>query len=193
MSQSNIIIKLKNDAEAVYAFPNKKKEFFIDLFNASPNYLPQAKIRIEGPPEVKMLVKSEWYGGVPAGRSKRRLYSIIPKAEGIFKFTAYLTSKTRPIIDIPFEVRVGNVAVAPELSKPLTTPSATKVMQKMNCPFCHELIDNDASFCPHCGSNIQQKLEQSKKDGKDTRFCTKCGTELPIDAKFCAKCGTKLK
>jgi ribosomal protein L40E len=189
MSQSNIIIKLKNDAEAVYAFPNKKKEFFIDLFNASPTYLPQAKIRIEGPPEVKLLIKSEWYGGVAAGRSKRRLYSIIPKEEGIFRFTAYLTSKTRPIIDVPFEVRVGNVAVTPKVSK----PSETETIKNVNCPFCHELIDSDASFCPHCGSNIQQKLEESQKDVKDTKFCVKCETELPLDAKFCAKCGTKLK
>ena len=192
MSQSNIIIKLKNNAEAVIAFPNKKKEFFIDLFNASPNYLPQARIRIEGPPQLKYLVKSEWYGGVGAGRSKKRLFSIIPKEEGIFELTASLMSKSQPITSIPIEVRVGNIAITQKVSQP-ETHSETKSLKKVNCPFCHELIDNDASFCPHCGSNVKQKLEESKEPVKDTKFCVKCGTELPSDAKFCAKCGTQQK
>ena len=190
MSQANIILRLKNDAEAVIAFPNKKKEFFIDLFNGSPNYLPQARVRIEGPPEFKYLVKSEWYGGVGSGRSKRRLFSIIPKEEGIFKFTASLSSKSQPITSVPIQIRVGNVAITQKVSQSVK-PSETKPISKVNCPFCHELIDSDASFCPHCGSNVLQKLEEAKEPIKDTKFCVKCGTELPSDAKFCAKCGTK--
>jgi len=192
MSQSNIILKLKNDAEAVNAFPNKKKEFFITLINASPNYLPQARVRIEGPPQIKYLINSEWYGGVAAGKSKKRLFSIIPKEEGIFKLTAALSSKSQPIISVPIEVRAGNVAIVQKVSEP-TMEASTKTLKKVNCPFCHELIDSDASFCPHCGSNIQQKLQESKDKIKETKFCVKCGTELPSDAKFCAKCGTKLK
>jgi len=192
MSQSNIILKLKNDAEAVIAFPNKKKEFFISLFNSSPNYLPQARVRIEGPPQLKYLIKSEWYGGVPAGKLKKRLFSIIPKEEGIFKLTAALTSKSQPITSVPIEVRVGNIAMTQKESQK-EVASKKEEPKKVNCPFCHELIDNDASFCPHCGSNIQQKLEVSTKPSKDTKFCVKCGTQLPSDAKFCAKCGTKLK
>ena len=192
MSQSNIIIKLKNDAESVTAFPNKKKEFYIDLLNASPNYLPQAKIRLEGPSQLKYLIKSEWYGGVAAGRSKRRLFSIIPKEEGIFKLTASLTSKSQPICSVTIEIQVGNVAITQSKAHPVKL-SETKSLTKVNCPFCHELIDNDASFCPQCGANIKEKLGESKETIKGTKFCVKCGTELPSDAKFCAKCGTKQK
>ena len=190
MSQPNIILKLKNNAEAVFAFPNKKKEFFIDLFNASPNYLPQARIRIEGPPQLKYLVKSEWYGGVGAGRSKKRLFCIIPKEEGIFKLTASLSSKSQPIVSVPIEVRVGNVTITQKVSQSVRS-NEKKIIKKVNCPFCHELIDGDASFCPHCGSNIQQKLEASKESVKNTKFCIKCGTELSESARFCAKCGTR--
>ena len=192
MSQSNFIIKLKNDAEAVVAFPNKKKDFYLALFNASSNYLPQAKIRLEGPSQFKYMIKSEWYGGVAVGRSKKRLFTIIPKEEGLFKLTASLTSKSQPIISVPIEVRVGNVAV-PQKTVPTIKSSEPKMVKKVNCPFCHELIDSDASFCPECGANVKQKLEESKEPIKNTKFCVNCGTELPSDAKFCAKCGTKLK
>jgi ribosomal protein L40E len=193
MSQSNIKLKLNGNAEAVFAFPNKKNEFYIDLFNMSSNYLSQAKIKIEGPPEVKLLVKFEWYGKVAPGKSKRRLFIIIPKEEGTFQLTAYLTSNKKPIIDTSFEVRVGKVGMTQEVSKPSMAPTEAETIKKTNCPFCDELINSDVSFCPHCGSNIKRKLEKSQKDVKDPKFCVKCGAELPSQAKFCIKCGSKLE
>ncbi len=192
MSQPNIVLKLKNDAEAVYAFPNKKKEFFITLFNASQSYLPQARVRITGPPQIRLLIKSEWYGGVPSGRVKTRLFTILPKEEGIFQLTASLSTKTGPAINLPIEVRVGNVALTQKTSLPTSKPPLSAGTSKVNCPFCHELIDIDASFCPQCGSNVQEKKEAQQEITTKTKFCVKCGTELPSDAKFCAKCGTKL-
>jgi len=192
MSQSNIFLKLKNDAKALNAFPSKKKEFYIVLFNASQNYLSQARVRITGPPQIRLLIKSEWFGGVASGRHKSRLFSIIPKEEGFFQLTATLTSKTGVIFNLPIELRVGNTAINQKTPEPSITSEASKKTKKVNCPYCHELIDADATFCPQCGSNIQQKIEIPKEIVKDKKICIKCGAELPPDAKFCAKCGTKL-
>ena len=192
MSQPNIILKLKNNAEAVNAFPNKRKEFYITLFNGSQNYLSQAKVRITGPQHIRLLVKSEWYGGVARGRAKTRLFTILPKEEGIFQLTATLTSKTISNVNLPIEVRVGNVALTQKRQISPIKAEMSQITSKVNCPFCHELIDADASFCPQCGSNIQEKAEILTPVLKDTIKCSNCGTELPTDAKFCAKCGTKL-
>jgi len=49
----------------------------------------------------------------------------------------------------------------------------------MNCPQCHHDCPPDFSFCPKCGTALQQA-------------CTQCGFQAPPDFAFCPKCGTPL-
>jgi len=191
MSESDFRIYLKNNADAVYGNLNKRKEFFITVHNVSGNYIPQVRVKLSGPPQVKLLVASEWYSGMPAGKDSNRLFTILPKEEGIFNLIATLLSKKGHNIEFPFEVRVG--VQAPTTLKVLkeeVEPVTESQKKKVNCPFCHEKIDDDANFCPHCGSNLEDKKKEIKEEAS-IKHCPNCGKELPIDAKFCAKCGSK--
>ena len=182
---SQIKFGLKNDVEAVYSVLNRKKEFFLVVHNFQGHYLPQVRVVITGPPDVKLRIKSEWYGGIGNGRKKSRLFSIIPKAEGVFTLTATLSSKRIILIALPVEVRVGNVQV---LQQKQPTQAIKKSITKINCPFCGESTESDAKFCPICGSNLEGKFKEEKK----TNFCSNCAHKLPLDAKFCASCGEKI-
>jgi len=187
---TQIKFSLKNDAEAVYSVFNRKKEFFLVVHNFQGHYLPQVRVVITGPPEVRLKIKSEWYGGIGNGRKKSRLFSIIPKAEGVFTLTATLSSKRIILLTLPVEVRVGNVQVSPRpvLQQKQPTQAIEKSITKINCPFCGESTESDAKFCPICGSNLEEKLKEEKK----TNFCSNCAHKLPLDAKFCASCGEKI-
>lgn len=46
------------------------------------------------------------------------------------------------------------------------------------CPKCKELIDDDALFCPNCGTKIG-----------NTKTCINCGNEIEADSAFCPHCG----
>lgn len=188
---TQIKFSLKNDAEAVYSVFNRKKEFFLVVHNFQGHYLPQVRVVITGPPEVKLRIKSEWYGGIGNGRKKSRLFSIIPKAEGVFTLTATLSSKRIILLTLPVEVRVGNVQVSPKpvLQQKQPTQAIEKSITKINCPFCGEGTESDAKFCPICGSNLEEKLKVENK----AKFCPNCAHELPLDAKFCASCGEKIE
>jgi predicted nucleic acid-binding Zn ribbon protein len=182
---------IKNDAEAVYCAVNRKKEFYLVIHNFQGHYLPQVRVVLTGPPEVRLLIKNEWYGGIGNGNKKSRLFSVIPKANGIFNLTATLSSKKVTLLALPVELRVGDVQVQPKpVSQQIQSESAIdKPLKKISCPFCGEQIESDAKFCPICGSNIKDK----QKEKKQTSICPNCGQELPLDAKFCANCGEKLE
>jgi len=190
MISTQIKFNLKNDAEAVYCVLNRKKEFFLVVHNFQGRYFPQVRVVLTGPPEVKIRIKSEWYGGIGNGNRKSRLFSIIPKAEGIFTLTATLSSKKTVLLALPVEVRVGNVQVPPKSVFQDIQPSqeTEKSITKISCPFCGEGTESDAKFCPICGSNLEDKLKEEKK----TKICPNCAHELPLDAKFCASCGEKI-
>jgi len=180
---------LKHDAKAVYGSLNRKREFFLVIQNFGGYYLPQVKVVLNGPPEIRTVIRSERYGGIGRRNRKSRLFSIIPKAEGIFTLTATLTSKNSVISTLPIEVIVGDIQV-PSKPLPQTEKSVLgKPIIKINCPFCGEEIESDAKFCPICGS----KLGEEQKEEKKTKICPNCGHELPLDAKFCAKCGVKME
>ncbi len=181
---------LKNDAEAVYSVLNRKKEFFLVIHNFQGHYLPRVRVVLTGPPEVRIRIKAEWYGGIGNGNKKSRLFSIIPRAEGFFTLTATLSSKRIILLTLPVEVRVGNVQVPPKPVLQQIQPSQVieKSKTTINCPFCGERTESDAKFCPICGSNLEGKLNEEKK----TKICPNCAHELPLDAKFCASCGEKL-
>jgi len=180
---------LKNDAEAVYGSLHRKQEFYLVIQNLGGYNLPQVKVVLNGPPEIRILIRSERYGGIGKRNKKSRLFSIKPKAEGIFTLTATLSSRSTVISTLPIEVRVGNLQV-PSRSLPQTEkPVFKKPIIKINCPFCGEEIESDAKFCPICGSKLGEKQKEEKK----TKICPNCGHELPLDAKFCAKCGVKME
>jgi len=187
---SQISFGLKNNAEAVYGVLNRKKEFFLVIHNFQGHYLPQVRVVLTGPPEVRLRIKSEWYGGIGNGGKKSRLFAIIPKAQGIFTLTATLSSKKIILLTLPVEVRVGNVQVPPRpvLQQKQHAQAIEKPISKINCPFCGEGTESDAKFCPICGSNLEGKLNEEKK----TKICSNCAQELPLDAKFCASCGEKI-
>jgi len=188
---SPISFGLKNNAEAVYGVLNRKQEFFLVVHNYQGHYLPQVRVVITGPPEVRLRIKSEWYGGIGNGRKKSRLFAIIPKSEGIFTLTATLSSKKIILLTLPVEVRVGNVQIPPRTVLQQKQPAQViePSISKINCPFCGESTESDAKFCPICGSNLEEKLKEEKK----TKTCPNCAHELPLDAKFCASCGEKIE
>lgn len=181
---------LKNNAEAVYGVLKRKKEFYLVVQNFQGHYLPQVRVVLTGPPEVRLRIKSEWYGGIGNRNKKSRLFAIIPKAEGIFTLTATLSSKKIILLTLPVEVRVGNVQAPPKPVSQQVQVSQTvqKPITKLNCPFCGEGIESDAKFCPICGSNLKGKLNEERK----AKICANCAQELPLDAKFCASCGEKI-
>ena len=192
MSESDFHFNLKGNVEALYCGLNKRKEFYITVQNLTDSYMPQVKVLLSGPPEVKILIKREFYGGIAKRNSRNRLFTILPKENGVYTLTATLTTKRGHNLTLPISVQVGTVQT---ISKPISLVSvpkseSEKPVMKVNCAFCGEQIDMDAKFCPHCGSNLEDKIKDAK-DEKDVKNCQNCGNELPIEAKFCANCGQK--
>jgi len=83
MSEADVNISLKGNVDAVYASLGKRKEFFIVVQNLTENYMPQVRVRLTMPPQVRLLVKSEWYGGIAKHYSKSRLFTILVKENGV--------------------------------------------------------------------------------------------------------------
>lgn len=50
----------------------------------------------------------------------------------------------------------------------------------MKCIKCHAEIEQDAQFCPYCGTKVEH-----------IRCCVKCGKPLDDDSDFCPYCGTR--
>lgn len=188
MSRTDIKFALKNDAKMIYTSLNRRTEFNLIVQNFQSRNLPQVRVVLSGPPEIKLLIKLERYGGISSGREKSRRFTIIPKSEGIFTLTAFLHSGNYEMLTLPIEVRVGNIQVQPRPIIQKVVPEVKKPIKQINCPFCHEKIEEDAKFCSNCGSNLTEKEDEKKT----TKACYNCGQELPIEAKFCAKCGERL-
>ena len=51
----------------------------------------------------------------------------------------------------------------------------------MKCSKCNAEIDDNAIFCPECGSKIEK-----------TAFCANCGEKLVDGATYCSNCGEKI-
>lgn len=186
---NQIIFGLKNDADAVYGSLNRKQKFYLVVQNLHDYILPQVRVMLNGPSEIRILNRSESYGAITGRYKKNRLFSIIPKAEGIFTLTATLSSKNTILLTLPIEVRVGSIQIPSKPSTHQKQPVFEKPIKKINCPFCGEEIEGDAKFCPICGSKLGEKQIEEKK----TKICPNCGHELPLDAKFCVKCGVKME
>lgn len=194
MSATDFHLSLKGNVDSLYATLNRRKEFFITVQNVTDNYIPQVKVKLSGPPEVKLLIKIELYGGIAKRHSKNRLFTVLPKENGVFNLTATLTTKKGHHIELPIILQVG---IIQEVTKPISLvskPEAEKTITKVNCPFCGDKIDEDAKFCPHCGSNLVDVKKESVETQVEVKakHCQNCGMELPGEAKFCAKCGQKV-
>jgi uncharacterized Zn finger protein (UPF0148 family) len=60
------------------------------------------------------------------------------------------------------------------------------------CNSCQQTFENDGTFCPYCGSNEVQELE-NKSECADV-ICPKCNSILNEDnILFCPNCGTSIK
>ena len=197
MSATDFHFSLKGNADSIYTTLNKRKEFYITVQNLTDSYVPSVKVKLSGPPEVKLLGKMGFYGGISRRHSRNRLFTVLPKANGIFTLTATLTTKRGHHIELPITLQVGGVQ---EFARPISlvstpaVPAVEKSAVKVNCPFCGDKIDEDAKFCPHCGSNLAeaQKEAVETQEEKNTTQCNNCGRELPSKAKFCAGCGQKV-
>ncbi len=66
---------------------------------------------------------------------------------------------------------------AAEIAAGLSQPKADT---NISCPSCNSPVAKDTKFCPKCGTQIP---EVSK--------CTGCGAELAAGTVFCSNCGTK--
>ena len=53
------------------------------------------------------------------------------------------------------------------------------------CPKCSVEYEDKYSFCHHCGSKLQEKIEQN--------FCPFCGNKVETDGEFCPFCGNSLE
>ena len=191
MSESDFKINLKGNVDALYVSLGKRKEFYITVQNLTENYIPQVKVMLSGPPQVKIYSKSEWYGGIAKHLTKSRLFSILIKENGVYDLTATLTTKKGHNITLPFIAQVGTTQAPTKTTSLLSKPIVEKPVSNVNCPYCHTEMSEDVKFCPHCGSNVEEKLKEIQEK-KSVNQCPNCGVELQEEAKFCAKCGQKV-
>ena len=63
------------------------------------------------------------------------------------------------------------------------------------CPSCGKMLPFEAKYCPHCGHNLKDSVEQStqiKKEAAISRICTECKMKIPERALFCPSCGVAI-
>ena len=191
MSESDFNISLKGNVDAIYVNLGRRKDFYITVQNLTEYYMPQVRVRLSIPSQVRLLVKSEWYGGIAKHHSKNRLFTILVKENGVYDLVATLTTKKGHNISFPFIVQAGTTQAPTKTISLVSKPIIDRPVLKVNCPYCHTEISEDAKFCPHCGSNVEEKLKEFHKT-KLATHCANCGTELHEEAKFCASCGQKV-
>lgn len=57
------------------------------------------------------------------------------------------------------------------------------MINQKTCEHCHQLLPNQALFCPTCGTTAS---------GDTRRPCPRCGRTTPGGARFCEECGANL-
>ncbi len=56
------------------------------------------------------------------------------------------------------------------------------------CANCGELVKQQASLCPHCGTSREASVDRRTQQ---TVYCTACGEELVAEAELCPNCGVR--
>ncbi|MFQ6861117.1 MAG: SPFH domain-containing protein [Beduini sp.] len=80
--------------------------------------------------------------------------------------------------------------------------------KQKECPKCHQMIREDAKFCPECGADVQIAKQVECPNCKGAvpeganfcpscgepmnKKCPNCGIKVKPNTKFCPECGTKL-
>ncbi|MFX1477644.1 MAG: zinc ribbon domain-containing protein [Promethearchaeota archaeon] len=182
-----IKLGLKNNSEAVQGFLNRKQVFHLVVYNTNSQFIPQVRVELEGPPEVRILSKVRGYGGIEGRTQKIKPFVILPTIEGVFNLSATLSSNHTNLLSLPIKVIVGNNHSASIYGIHTEQKIKVKPVIKLKCSFCGELVEADSKECLLCGASV----EEPKNNHDNTKTCHICGKELTIDAKFCVKCGTK--
>ncbi len=206
MSDPSSIVRfyLKNNIPFLAGKSKKKEEFYLIVHNVSPDYLPQVKVYLTGPPQVKIWTKSENYGGISRGKQKSRLFQVYPKQDGIYTLNAQLIYKRGELMNLPIELRVGSVESFVKTPQPVSVPptqpieapqpvvSKAPVVEKKitKCSYCNSPLEPDSKFCSVCGAEIEEQKAQEKVE--TYKFCSNCGAKQPATALFCGECGTTL-
>jgi len=142
-----------------------------------------------------LLVKMEVYGGIPNRTSKKRVFKVVSKENGVFPLTATLTTGKGHNIELPITLKVGAVQEVAKIISLPPKPESRKTDLNINCPYCGDTIDEESKFCPHCGSILTEVKKEAvqNQEEKIVKQCNNCGRDLPREAKFCAKCGQKVE
>ncbi|HFU4218867.1 TPA: zinc ribbon domain-containing protein [Streptococcus suis] len=83
--------------------------------------------------------------------------------------------------------------------------SADKTLKTLQCHSCNNFIENDSTFCQHCGANLSDPAADTSMEfvpeealtvsstetiqSHNSKFCTNCGATQSEGASFCVECG----
>lgn len=62
---------------------------------------------------------------------------------------------------------------------------------KRQCQNCYAQIDKNYKYCPCCGYEKDDKVDEEFTEKNNSQIC-KCGAENSNNARFCTECGNKL-
>lgn len=67
----------------------------------------------------------------------------------------------------------------------------------VKCTVCNNDVDDNAEFCPNCGTKVEQmatanEVENQTVASQNTKFCTNCGDQIDVNAVICPKCGVQI-
>jgi|GEM_PF-5072308 len=65
----------------------------------------------------------------------------------------------------------------------------------MLCKNCGTQINDQMKFCPECGTQVPQVIQDKEIKTESTvlPMCSQCGKQLKPETRFCPACGTKVE
>jgi len=104
--ESALELSLRDKVEALITSPNTAKNFYISVRNRNSIIVPDVKVQLSGPPQVKIVDATKSYGSVGGFSSRSARFTILAEETGAFTLTATLKSKVEDEITLPIEIRV---------------------------------------------------------------------------------------
>lgn len=132
------------------------------------------------------------------GQELKEAFISSKKSSTYFSFEDYLSryeekidDYVMPDIDSAIESFKNSMAAQevvvsqPTVNTVMTPPPipTNEASDKIECPNCGTMLDENAKFCLECGNKIEIKKPA---------FCSECGGVLAPGAKFCSGCGNKV-